>query len=74
MTTNQESHLQSVKDQFVREVDAKYRKGAAEHGGNLTDAPTLLLLEWLMEEAVDQYVYACTAKAKLLREQQSQSA
>lgn len=62
MTPEQEEHLQQVKADFIRDVDAKYRKGQAEHGGDLWKKPGVL--EMLMDECVDFYVYA-----HVLREQ-----
>jgi hypothetical protein len=56
MTPEQEEHLQRVKLDFLDAVDAKYRKGQAEHGGNLWKKPGVL--EMLMDECVDFYVYA----------------
>jgi hypothetical protein len=56
MTQEQERHLEDIKYHFVKEVDAKYRKGQAEHGGDLWKKPGVL--EMLMDECVDFYVYA----------------
>ncbi len=60
MTPEQEAHLEQVKADFLIAVDAKYRKGQAEHGGNLWKKPGVL--EMLMEECVDFYVYAHVLK------------
>ncbi len=60
MTTEQEAHLDEIKYAFVKAVDAKYRKGQEEHGGNLWKKPGVL--EMLMEECVDFWVYAYVLK------------
>jgi hypothetical protein len=60
MTPEQEDHLQRVKDQFIEAVDAKYRAGQKEHGGNLWMKPGVL--EMLMDECVDLWVYAQVLK------------
>lgn len=61
----QESHLTRVKREFVALVDAKYRTGAAEHGGELLALPDLAILDLAIEEAVDQVVYLLSLKEKL---------
>lgn len=66
MTPQQEAHLQGIKDQFAREVDAKYRGGVREHGGNVWEMSDLKLVEEGMQEAVDQYVYLSTLRDKML--------
>lgn len=60
MTDEQEAHLQRIKDDFLRDVDAKYRKGQAEHGGDLWKKPGVL--EMAMDECVDHYVYCHVLK------------
>ncbi len=66
MTQSQEAHLQRIKTAFAKDVDAKYRRGAAEHGDDLMDADPVKLVDMLIEEAIDQYVYAVTLREKLL--------
>ena len=61
MTPAQESHLRDIKSSFEASVDAKYRKGQAEHGGNLWDRNTLSDIK---DEAVDLFTYICTAIEK----------
>lgn len=56
MTPEQELHLAEIKADFIKQVDAKYRKGQEEHGGNLWKKPGVL--EMLMDECVDFFVYA----------------
>ena len=60
MTQEQEEHLAQVKRGFLAAVDEKYRKGQAEHGGDLWKKPGVL--EMLMDECVDFYVYAFVLK------------
>ena len=67
MTRSQESHLARVKGEFVALVDAKYRAGAAEHGGELLALPDLTVLDLAIEEAVDQVVYLLSLREKLAR-------
>jgi len=65
MTKEQEAHLQSIKDEFNRLVDPKYRKGQEEHGGDLFDKDIKNLIEAALEEAIDQVVYLLTIKQQL---------
>lgn len=65
MTPDQEKHLLTIKNYFNLISDVKYRKGQAEHGGNLTDMPVLDLIDASIEEAVDQFVYLTTLRHKL---------
>lgn len=65
MTKEQEDHLELLKLNFVSTVDKKYRKGQAEHGGNLINMPVLELIDSAIEEAVDQFVYLTTLRNKL---------
>jgi hypothetical protein len=67
MTLEQELHLRTIKEQFAADVDAKYRAGVREHGGNLWEMPTVELIDEAMKEAVDQYVYLATLRGQLLR-------
>ena len=48
-------------------VDAKYRAGAAEHGGELLALPDLCILDLAIDEAIDQAVYLLSLKEKLVR-------
>ncbi len=68
MTHNQEAHLARVKAAFVQLVDAKYRQGAAEHGGELLHLSALRILDHAIAEAIDQVVYLLSLKEKLLKE------
>jgi hypothetical protein len=59
MTNEQEIHLEHLKKTFCARLDAKYRAGVREHGGNLWKAPNLIGM--LMDELVDGWAYAQTA-------------
>lgn len=65
MTVEQEQHLQRIKTGFLDLVDAKYRDGQENHGGNLFDAPQRRLLDCAIEEAIDQVVYLLTLRESL---------
>lgn len=61
MTDQQEKHLTDIKAFFVDAVDKKYRKGQAEHGGNLWDRDCL---KDIADEAVDLVTYIHTARER----------
>ena len=63
MTQDQENHLAEIKRSFSEAVDKKYRAGQKEHGGNLWRKKHLV--DMLIEEAIDSYVYAITLKDQL---------
>ncbi len=63
MTVEQRNHLRRIVESFAAEASAKYERGQHEHGGNLWEKPRLL--DFAIEEAIDQVVYLYT-----LREQQ----
>lgn len=65
MTTKQEEHLLSIKREFAILVDKKYRKGQEEHGGDLFDINVGQLIDYAIDEAIDQVVYLLTLKAKI---------
>ncbi len=67
MSPAQEAHLERVKQEFLAIVDSKYRSGAQEHGGELLEVPGLVILDYAIEEAVDQVVYLLSLKEKLTR-------
>lgn len=60
MTPEQEQHLAEVKQSFLDAVDVKYRGGVRDHGGDIWKKPGIL--EMLMDECVDFYVYAESLK------------
>jgi len=66
MTEAQEQHLARLKEAFSLFVDGKYRRGQAEHGGNLFDLSALELLNAAIDETVDQFTYLQTLKDRLL--------
>ena len=66
MTNEQENHLQSIKNSFTELVDAKYRKGQAEHGGDLASMDILKLIDCTIDEAIDQVVYLLTLRQSIL--------
>ncbi len=59
MTPDQEAHLARIKSEVMADLDAKYRGGEAEHGGNLWEKPGML--ERAYEEALDLCIYLRTA-------------
>lgn len=65
MTPLQETHLETIKREFVLLVDKKYRKGVKEHGGNLWKMQTMKLLDCAIDEAVDQVTYLLTLRRQL---------
>lgn len=65
MNQKQEGHLYQIKKEFEKLVDAKYRKGQKEHGGNLWEILPEELLDFAIDEAIDQIVYLLTLKNKL---------
>jgi hypothetical protein len=67
VTESQEDHLARIKAQFLVDVDAKYRRGAREHGNDLLEHSPVAILEMLIEEALDQYVYAASLKEAMQR-------
>jgi hypothetical protein len=67
MTPGQEQHLARIKAAFDSAVDAKYRAGQLEHGGDLWDQTALQLVDNAIEEALDQYTFLVTLRDKLER-------
>jgi hypothetical protein len=65
MTPAQEAHLTRINNESCDLADVKYRKGQAEHGGNLFDLTSLQLADMAIEEAIDQVVYLITLRDKL---------
>ncbi len=63
MNQAQEEHLEDIKYEFTRLVDAKYRAGAAEHGGELYKKKNII--DMLIEEHIDGLVYALTLKQQI---------
>lgn len=65
MTKAQEAHLARIKTYFEAAVDRKYRKGQAEHGGDLAIKKAIELTDLCIEEAIDQFVYLATLRENL---------
>jgi hypothetical protein len=63
VSPEQEAHLAGIKQGFCVQVDAKYRRGQQEHGGNLWVKPGLFPM--LTEETLDFVVYAKTLEQQL---------
>lgn len=66
MNEQQEKHLADIKATFNQIVDSKYRKGQAEHGGDLWQLTGVQLIDCAIDEAVDQVTYLLTLREKLL--------
>lgn len=66
MTPDQENHLRNIKSDFINLVDIKYRKGQKEHGGDLFAKTPLELIDYAIDEVLDQVVYLLTLKEKIL--------
>ena len=54
MSHDQEAHLAAIKKEFCELTDVKYRKGQAEHGGNVWERRTVNDMEG---EVADFFVY-----------------
>lgn len=66
LNTVQKQHRSEVVSNAVTLIHDKYTAGALEHQTNLKQDTTLAqLLEFAIEEAVDQMVYLITMKQKL---------
>lgn len=65
MTPTQERHLERIKTMFEHLVDHKYRRGAIEHGGSLTDMSTHDLIDNAIAECIDQFTYLVSLKERL---------
>lgn len=63
MTHDHEAHLQRILGAVTRDIDAKYRKGQVEHGGNLWLKPGML--DNAIEEVLDLAVYLYTLREQL---------
>lgn len=67
LTHDQEVHLADLEKAFIADIEAKYRKGAEEHGGNIWDQSIITLIDNAIQEAVDQYVYLRTLRGNIER-------
>ena len=62
MTKPQELHLERIKERGLALLDAKYRAGQREHGGNLWKKP---MVQNIMEESLDLLVYTLTLEQQM---------
>ena len=62
MTEPQESHLIDIKRKFSLAIEEKYRRGQAQHGGNLWDRDVRMDI---IDEAVDLFAYSITNAYKI---------
>ena len=65
MTPEHETHLAHLKAEFTADLDAKYRAGQVEHGGNIWEKKGMLA--HAIEEAIDLVVYLYTLRDQLQR-------
>jgi len=65
VTYSQEDHLAGIKVAFDRALDAKYRAGVKEHGGNLWERTPRELVLYAMDECLDQWAYLSTLLDKM---------
>ena len=63
MTPENEAHLRRIQTEFAADLNAKYRAGQEEHGGNLWEKRGMLT--HAIEEAIDQVVYLYTLREQL---------
>lgn len=57
MTPEQEAHLESINNAITKRISAKYRRGQAEHGGDLWARPAL---RDMVDEITDLNAYFIT--------------
>ena len=65
MNQQQIDHENQIIEEFVEDHQAKYEKGAIEHGGFLGDVPADQLTDFAIEEVLDQASYLYTLKPKV---------
>lgn len=64
MNPEQTKHVEELGKEFYIAMALKYEAGAKEHGGNLWDVSEDQLLDFAIEEAIDQVVYLFTLRKK----------
>lgn len=64
MTPEHEAHLAHLKKEICADLDAKYRAGQVEHGGNIWEKPGML--EHAIEEVLDMCVYLYVLRDQML--------
>ncbi len=65
MNAAQEQHLERLKTEVGQRMDAKFRAGALEHGGDLRDYAAERLVNEALDECIDALVYLYTVRDKL---------
>ncbi len=65
MTIEQEAHLHEIKEAAVNLLDAKYRKGAEEHGGDIMNMSATQLVDEAIYENIDQLVYLLCLRSRI---------
>lgn len=58
-------HLHQIQMAASDMLEAKYRRGQSEHGGNLWGMPTARIVESSLEEATDQLTYLLTLRQQM---------
>lgn len=66
MTPEAEAHLARLKEIICSEVDAKYRRGFAKYGGNLTTMSDEQLWRELRDEDADRMIYGAEIQRRQL--------
>lgn len=67
MEDHKEKHLGDLREEISKRVNLKYRKGNAEHGGDIHDFTEYQLLENAIDEAIDQLIYLLTLRNKMVK-------
>ena len=62
MTPEQHAHLAEIQEDFIKASNAKYRRGQAEHGGNLWERPVVTDLG---DEIIDLVIYYHTVRNRI---------
>lgn len=65
MSPEQEKTLADLKNTIPTIIEWKFRKGDAEHGGNLTDMPISEELQELTEELIDALIFVIDISKKI---------
>jgi hypothetical protein len=64
VTPEQEDYLAHLKKEIMSDLDAKFRAGQIEHGGNIWEKPGML--EHAIEEVLDMAVYLYVLRDQLM--------
>jgi len=65
MKQKQELHLSMIQSKVRKLINTKYRRGAREHQGNLSNLSSKKLIDEALNEVIDLAVYLITLKNKL---------